>query len=386
MKYLKRNNRTEETQQQGGTKKMTEKALLKPIKIGPYELPNRVFMAPMTRSRADNPENAATPLIAEYYAQRASAGLLITEGSQVSKQAVGYINTPGIYSGAQIEGWRQVTRAVHDRDGHIFCQLWHCGRMSHPDFHDGRLPVAPSAINPNDKSFTRKGFKDTVTPHALTTDEIHDTTQDFRRAAENAITAGFDGVEIHSANGYLFHQFFTNCSNVRTDEYGGSHENKARFFFETLDAVGRAIGFGKVGIRLNPSAHGFFGVTLDKATIPTFEHIVERLNDYHELAYAHFTEPLAPVDNVPDAVKEIAKHFRPRYKGTLVINCRFKHDSGNRVLDEGCADAVAFGKAFISNPDLVERIRRGAPWAKWNEDTFYVPGSKGYTDYPCFEE
>ena len=361
---------------------MANDALLKPVKIGKYELPNSVFMAPMTRSRADNPENAATPLIAEYYSQRASAGLLITEGSQVSKQGVGYINTPGIHSQAQVEGWKQVTQAVRDKNGHIFCQLWHCGRMSHPDFHNGRLPVAPSAINPRDKSFTQEGFKDTVTPHALTVSEIHNITKDFKKAAENAIAAGFDGVEIHSANGYLFHQFFTNCSNIRTDEYGGSHENKSRFFFETLDAIGGAIGFERVGIRLNPSAHGFFGIKIDQDTIPTFEYIVERLNDYHDLAYAHLVEPLVPVDQVPYAVKEIAKHFRPRYKGTLVINCRFNRDRGNRVLEEGLADAVAFGKPFISNPDLVERIRRGAEWARWDENTFYTPGSKGYTDYP----
>jgi len=361
---------------------MANDALLNPIKVGRYELPNRVFMSPMTRSRADNHENVATPLIAEYYEQRASAGLLISEGSQVSKQAVGYINTPGIHSQLQVEGWKQVTRAVHDRNGHIFCQLWHCGRMSHPDFHGGQLPVAPSAINPLDKSFTPEGFKDTVTPRALNLSEIHDITQDFRKAAENAIVAGFDGVEIHSANGYLFHQFFTNCSNIRTDEYGGSHENKARFFFETLDNVSGAIGLERVGIRLNPSAHGFFGITIDQDTIPTFEYIVERLNDYRNLAYAHFVEPMAPVDQVPYAVKEIAKHFRPRYKGTLVINCRFKHDSGNRVLEDGLADAVAFGKPYISNPDLVERMRKGSIWAEWNENTFYTPGTKGYTDYP----
>jgi len=356
--------------------------LLKPIKLGRYDLPNRIFMAPMTRSRADNPEKAVTPLIAEYYAQRAAAGLIITEGSQVSPQAVGYINTPGIHSPAQIEGWKLATQAVHLGNGHIFCQLWHVGRMSHPDFHGGRLPVAPSAINPRDKSFTPEGFKDTVTPRALTVDEIHKTTDDFRKAAENAVAAGFDGVEIHSANGYLFHQFFTNCSNVRTDAYGGSHENKARFFFETLDAVGRAIGFDRVGIRLNPSCHGFFGITLDKETIPTFEYIAERLNDYPALAYAHFTEPLAPVDQVPFAVKEIAKHFRPRFHGTLIINRGFRRDSGNRVLEEGLADAVAFGKPFISNPDLVERIRTAAPLARWNDQTFYTPGPEGYTDYP----
>ena len=364
---------------------MTDNALLKPIKVGRYELPNRVFMSPMTRSRADNPENTPTPLIAEYYFQRASAGLIITEGSQVSKQGVGYINTPGIHSQAQVEGWKQVTRAVHEKNGHIFCQLWHCGRISHPDFQGGLLPVAPSAINPMVKSFTQEGFKDTVIPRVLTTCEIHGITEDFKKAAENAVTAGFDGVEIHSANGYLFHQFFTNCSNIRRDEYGGSHENKARFFFETLDAVGGAIGFERVGIRLNPSAHGFLGITIDKETIPTCEYVVERLNDYRNLAYAHLIEPMVPVDDVPYAVKEIAKHFRPRYKGTLVINCRFNRDSGNRVLEEGLADAVAFGKPFISNPDLVERIRRVAGWAKWNEETFYTPGPKGYTDYPALD-
>jgi N-ethylmaleimide reductase len=364
---------------------MSDNALLKPIKIGPYELANRVFMAPMTRSRADNPENAPTELHAQYYQQRASAGLLITEGSQVSKQAVGYINTPGIHSKAQIEGWKLVTKTVHDKGGHIFIQLWHVGRMSHPDFHHGELPVAPSAINPNDKSYTPQGFKETVSPHALTVQEIHAISRDFKNAAENAIDAGFDGVEIHSANGYLFHQFFTNCSNVRTDEYGGNHENKARFFFETLDAVGKAIGFEKTGIRLNPSAHGFFGITIDKDTIPTFEYIIERLNDYPDLAYAHLVEPMMPVDNVPYAVKEIAKHFRPRYKGTLIINCGFNAEKGNRVIEEGLADAVSFAKYFISNPDLVERIRRGSPLAEPDLHTYYTPGPKGYSDYPFLQ-
>jgi len=364
---------------------MSDNALLKPIKIGPYELANRIFMAPMTRSRADNPENAPTELHAQYYQQRASAGLLITEGSQVSKQAVGYINTPGIHSKAQIEGWKLVTRAVHDKGGHIFIQLWHVGRMSHPDFHNGELPVAPSSINPNDKSYTPQGFKETMSPHALTVQEIYAITRDFKNAAENAIAAGFDGVEIHSANGYLFHQFFTNCSNVRTDEYGGNHENKARFFFETLDAIGRTIGFEKTGIRLNPSAHGFFGITIDKDTIPTFEYIIERLNDYPGLAYAHLVEPMMPVDNVPYAVKEIAKHFRPRYKGTLIINCGFNPDNGSRVIEEGLADAVSFGKYFISNPDLVERIRRSAPLAEPDLHTFYTPGPKGYSDYPFLQ-
>lgn len=361
---------------------MQENILFMPVKIGRNELPNRIFMSPMTRSRADNPEHKATPLIAEYYSQRASAGLLITEGSQVSPQAVGYIHTPGIYSPEQIEGWKLVTQAVHTNGGRIFCQLWHVGRISHTDFHEGQPPVAPSAINAHDRVYTPEGFKDTSTPRALTLAEIHNTTQDFRRAAQNAIAAGFDGVEIHSANGYLFHQFFVNCANTRTDEYGGSHENKVRFFFETLHEVGQAIGFDHVGVRLNPSAHGFFGITVDKDTIPTFEHIVERLNDYSNLAYLHLVEPMVPVGNVPFAIKEIAKHFRPRYKGKLIINCGFRADSAKRAIEEGQADAVAFGKPFIANPDLVERIATGAKWSRWDESTFYTEGPKGYTDYP----
>ncbi|MGV8058471.1 MAG: alkene reductase [Smithellaceae bacterium] len=356
--------------------------LLEPVKIGRMELPNRIFMSPMTRSRADNDENKATALVAEYYSQRASAGLIITEGSQVSREAVGYINTPGIYSEAQMEGWKLTTQAVHKKGGHIFCQLWHVGRISHPDFHGGNPPVAPSAINSYSKVYTAEGFKDTVTPRALTVMEIHNTTHDFRRAAENAINAGFDGVEIHSANGYLFHQFFVNCANTRTDEYGGSRENRGRFFFETLLEVGKAIGFDRVGVRLNPSAHGFMGITIDKETIPTFEYIVERLNDYSELAYVHFTEPMMPVDNVPYAVKEVARHFRPRYKGKMIINCGFTADSAKRIVEEGRADAVAFGKAFLANPDLVERVALGAKWNRWDESTFYTAGTKGYTDYP----
>lgn len=361
---------------------MKGNALLKPIKVGRYELPNWIFMSPMTRCRADNTDNAATELIAEYYAQRASAGLIITEGSQVSLEAVGSINTPGIYSPAQIEGWKLVTEAVHNKNGRIFCQLWHVGRMSHPDFHGGKPPVAPSAINPNDHAFTAEGLKETITPRALTITEIHNTTLDFSKAAENAIAAGFDGVELHSANGYLFHQFFTNCSNTRTDEYGGSLENKARFFFETLAAIGSAIGFDRVGVRLNPSFHGFFGITIDNETIPTFEYIAQKLNSYSNLAYTHFTEPFSPVDNVPYAVKEIARHFSGIYKGTMVINSGFRSESGNSVIVEGYADAVAFGKPFISNPDLVERIASGAEWARWDKETFYTPGPHGYTDYP----
>lgn len=361
---------------------MKANALLTHITVGRYRLSNRVFMAPMTRSRAENTGNVPNDLMADYYRQRASAGLIITEGSQVSKQGVGYINTPGIHSNEQVEGWKKVTDAVHAAGGHIFIQLWHCGRMSHPDFHGGALPVAPSAIDPKDRVYTPGGFKQTVTPHALTADEIQAITDDFAKAARNADAAGFDGVEIHSANGYLFHQFFAACSNNRTDAYGGSSENRARFFFETLNAVTAVIGTDRTGIRLNPMAHGFFGITVDNWTLPTFEHIVERLNDYKGLAYAHITEPFVPVDNVPHAVREVAKHFRPRYRGTLVTNSGYTAETGNNIIEQGYADAVAFGKPFIANPDLVERILAGVQWAEADLHTFYTPGPKGYTDYP----
>ncbi len=363
----------------------TDQPLLKPITIGNLNLENRIWMAPMTRSRADNPENQAFEIHEEYYRQRASAGLIISEGSQVSPKAVGYINTPGIYSAAQTEAWKGVTKAVHEADGHIFIQLWHVGRMSHPDFHGGELPVSASATNPNSKSFTPDGFKDTVTARAMTLEEIKQTVEDFKNAAKNAMEADFDGVEIHSSNGYLFHQFFNTSSNHRTDEYGGSMENRARLLFEVIDAIKEVMPENRIGVRLNPSLHGVFGMTLDKDTIPTFDYIVNKLNEY-DLAYLHLSEPFTDVSEVPFAEQNIAKRYRPIYKGTLVINSAFDQRSGNKVIEAGLADAVAFGKPFISNPDLPERIAENADWAEWDQNTFYTPGEKGYTDYMSLEE
>ncbi|WP_282179899.1 alkene reductase [Maribacter stanieri] len=360
------------------------------ILLTPYHknlgLKNRVVMAPMTRSRAANDGNVPTEdLHVPYYVQRASAGLIITEGSQVSKQAVGYVNTAGIYSKEQMEGWKKVTKEVHDKGGKIFIQLWHVGRMSHPDFHNGELPLAPSAINPNAKSYTLEGFKDTVTPKAMSIEEIKQTVEDFKNAAKNAVEAGFDGVEIHSSNGYLFHQFFNGTSNTRTDEYGGTIENRARFFFEVLDAMIKVIPQQKIGARFNPSLNGMFGITMDEDTIPTFEYIIKKLNDY-DLAYIHLSEPFTDVSDISYAVKNIAKHFRPLYNGTLMINAGFDQDSGNKVIEEGNADLVAYGKPFISNPDLVERFANGYDLADWNEETFYTPGKEGYLDYPKYNE
>ncbi|WP_341220577.1 alkene reductase [Polaribacter atrinae] len=345
-------------------------------------LKNRIVMAPMTRSRADNEGKVATDeLQGLYYEQRASAGLIITEGSQVSKQAVGYINTPGIHTDAQVEGWKKVTKRVHDKDGKIFIQLWHVGRISHPDFYNGELPVSASALNPNSKSFTPEGFKDTVTPKEMTISDIKQTVEDFKNAAANAVKAGFDGVEIHSSNGYLFQQFFNGSSNKRTDIYGGSIENRARFFFEVLDAMKEVIPQEKIGVRFNPSLDGLFGITMDKDTIPTFEYIIKKLNDYN-LAYVHLSEPFTDVSKVPFAVTEIAKHFRPLYNGTLMINTAFDQEKGNKVLEAGDADLIAYGKPFISNPDLVARFENNLELAAWDQDTFYTTGAKGYTDYP----
>ncbi|MCH2195637.1 alkene reductase [Kordia sp.] len=365
---------------------MTKIPLLQPYNSKNLQLRNRVIMAPMTRSRANTEGNVPTDeLHGMYYEQRASAGLIITEGAQVSKEAVGYIHTPGIYSKAQIEAWKKVTKRVHDKGGKIFIQLWHVGRISHPDFHNGALPLAPSAINPNRKSFTPDGFKDTVTPREMTQEDIDRTIQDFVNAGKNAMEAGFDGVEIHSSNGYLFHQFFTNCSNTRADKYGGSIENNARFFFETLDAMKKEMPEQKIGVRFNPSLHSAMaGITIDEQTIPTFEYIIQKLNDY-DLAYVHLSEPFSDVSNVPHAVTEIAKHFRPLYNGTLMINTEFTFDKGNEVLNANEADLVAYGKPYISNPDLVERFEHGIPLTAWDTETFYTIGEKGYIDYPKVE-
>lgn len=360
-------------------------ALLKPIQVGDLNLKNRIWMAPMTRSRAANPENKVFDLHEEYYRQRASAGLIITEGSQISTQAVGYINTPGIYSKVQTEAWKGVTQAVHEAGGHIFIQLWHVGRMSHPDFHNGALPLSASATNPESKVYTPQGFKDTVAAKEMTLDEIKQTVVDFKNAAKNAMEAGFDGIEIHSSNGYLLHQFFNGTSNHRTDEYGGSIENRARILFEVIDAIKEVMPENRIGVRLNPSLHGVFGMTMDEETIPTFDYIISKLNEY-DLAYLHLSEPFTDVSEVPFAEQNIAKRYRPIYKGTLVINNSFDQESGNKIIEQGLADAVAYGKPFISNPDLVERFKENASLSEWDQTTFYTPGEKGFLDYPSLEE
>jgi N-ethylmaleimide reductase len=359
--------------------------LLRQIKLNDLELENRVIMAPMTRSRAANEGNVPNDLMVTYYTQRASAGLIISEGTQISEQAVGYINTPGIYSQEQVAGWKKVTDAVHAEGGKIFAQLWHVGRMSHPDFYNGELPVAPSAINPNDQSYTPQGFKKTVTPRALTIPEIKQIVQDYKAAAKNAMDAGFDGVEIHSSNGYLLHQFFNATSNTRTDEYGGSKENRARILFEVIEAIQGVMPVERIGVRLNPSLHGIFGMTLDEETIPTFDYIIDKLNNYN-LSYLHLSEPFNDVSAIPHAEQNIAKRYRPIYKGNLIINAGFTQEKGNAVIEAGEADMVAFGVPFIANPDLPERFRQDEALQEADKNTFYSPGAEGYIDYPTLEE
>ncbi len=361
---------------------MSEQALLQPVKLGRYTLSHRVVMAPLTRDRANNPELAPSDMHVTYYTQRASAALIISEASPISPQGAGYPNTPGIYSEAQVAGWKPVVEAVHAQGGHMFCQLWHVGRISLPDFHAGQPPVAPSALNPEVELYAPDfSKKPTVAPRALETGEIKAIVQDYIKAAKNALDAGFDGVEVHAANGYLINQFLLDTTNLRTDEYGGSIENRARILFEVLDGVTEVWGADRVGVRLSPS--GMFNIGAGSDNRAQFDYVINKLNEY-TLAYLHLMEPFAPVDDIVNMIPRVAEHFRPLYQGVLMINNGFDRDSGNRVIAAGHADLVAYGRLFISNPDLPQRFAVNAPLTEPDMDTFYVGGEKGYIDYPAY--
>lgn len=360
---------------------MPNTKLLEPYSLQDLVLSNRVVMAPLTRGRSDNPAHIATPLTAEYYRQRASAGLIISEGSQVSTMGVGYPNTPGIYTRVQTFAWRQVTNAVHKEGGKIFLQLWHVGRLSHPDFLNGNLPWAPSALKIDYMARTEQGQKKAPTPHEMTIDEVKMVIMEFKWAAANAMKAGFDGVEIHASNGYLIHQFLAPCSNVREDEYGGSFENRSRLLLEIIDEMKEVMPESRIGVRLNPSYHDVHDIVITKDTIPTFDYLIDKLNDYN-LAYLHLSEPGRRAASAEFAEKNIAKRYRPVYKGNLMINRGFTFESANKVIEDGDADLVAFGVPFISNPDLVNRFRNNLPLTEADSSTYYSTGPKGYTDYP----
>lgn len=353
--------------------------LLTEFKSKHIQLSNRIVMAPMTRSRAGK-GFAPTDLNKIYYEQRSSAGLIITEGSQISEDAVGYRNTPGIYSKEQVEGWKHITDAVHKKNGKIFIQLWHVGRISHPDFLGGKLPFAPSPIKPEGKIRTYDGIKEMLTPKAMTKSDIEKTIRDYVEAAKNAILANFDGVEIHSANCYLLQQFLCDSSNQRQDEYGGSIENRCRMIFNIIEAVIQTIGNQKVGIKLSPSNFNFG--TYDSNPIGTYDYLVNELNKF-DLVYLHLQEPLIPQEKIPDRyLKKVTEHYRKIYKGTIITNGNYEFHSGNKAIADGIADLVSFGRLFISNPDLPLRFKLGAELTIPDKETFYDGGEKGYIDYP----
>ncbi len=350
----------------------TSSTLFAPATLGSVTLANRILMAPLTRSRAAA-GNVPHALNARYYAQRASAGLIISEATQITAQGQGYPKTPGIHSQEQIAGWQGVTQAVHQRGGKIFLQLWHVGRISHPvTLADGGLPVAPSALKPAGEIYTDQGMKPFVTPRALETAEMPDLVEDFRRAAANAKTAGFDGVEIHAANGYLIDQFLRDGTNQRTDGHGGSVANRGRLLREVTEAVLTVWEPGHVGVRLSPVNP--FNDIADSAPQATFEAVTEQLNAY-QLAYLHVVE-----DRASDFDFE---RLRQIFNGAYIANGGYDRVSAIAAVDADQADFIAFGKLFISNPDLPERLRRDGPYNAPRPDSFYAGGAEGYDDYPA---
>ncbi|HEV7475458.1 MAG TPA: alkene reductase [Pyrinomonadaceae bacterium] len=344
--------------------------LFEPLRVGSLELGNRIIMAPMTRSRADD-EGLQPAYTAEYYRQRASAGLIITEATNISPMAKGYVRTPGIYNEAQIESWRTTPDAVHAEGGKIFMQLFHTGRIALPDFlPDGAQAVAPSAVPAKGKNYTDAGMKEFVTPREITREEIAEVVRDFATAASNAIRAGFDGVELHSASGYIVQQFLSTNANLRTDEYGGSIENRARFLLEVLDAMIAAVGAERVGVKFSPQIK-FNDVEEADADV-LYPYILEQLNS-RGLAYVH----------VSDSTGEgwHAK-LRPVYQGIFFAGAGFTKESGEALLEAGHADGIVYGTKLLANPDLLERFRRDSPLNEPDQSTFYAPGERGYTDYP----
>lgn len=354
--------------------------LFEPVALGPITLSNRVVMAPLTRSRA-GAGDVPRAMNAEYYRQRATAGLIITEATQITQQGKGYAFTPGIYTDAQVEGWRLVTDAVHAEGGHIFLQLWHVGRISHPDLQPGGgLPVAPSAIKPGGKAFTETGFQDHVTPRALETDEIPGIVADYAHAARCAKNAGFDGVEVHAANGYLLEQFIRDSTNKRTDRYGGPVENRIRFPLEVVEAVVGVWGGDRVGIRLSPTAPQVGDIPLDSDPMGTYGALLDGLRPY-DLVYLHEIEG-ATQANRDEPPGFSSQGLRAKFGGLYMANNMFDRDLALRTRRENLADLVCFGRPFIGNPDLVERLRIDAPLADAPKDTWYGGNEHGYTDYP----
>lgn len=356
-------------------------SLFDPYRLGDITLSSRVVMAPLTRNRA-GAGNVPTPLMVKYYEQRASAGLIITEATQVSATAQGYQDTPGIHTPAQVDGWKPITGAVHAKGGHMFVQLWHVGRVSHRSLQPGgAAPLAPSAIRADTRTFVNNQFLPVDEPRALETHEIAGVVDDFRKAAANAIAAGFDGVEIHAANGYLIDQFLRDGANQRTDQYGGSIENRVRFLKEVMEAVTAEIGAARTGIRLSPVTPANGLADSDPAAL--FAHVMDVLEAIKPV-YVHMIEGATggPRDIVPDFDFEA---LHKRYSGTWMVNNGYDKAMAEEAVASGRADLVAFGKPFISSPDTVERLRRDLPFNELDRDHLYGGGEKGYTDYPALD-
>ena len=355
--------------------------LFEPLDVGALELPTRIVMAPMTRGRSGGADGRTpVPLMAEYYAQRAAAGLIVSEATAIGPMGYGWLHSPGIYADAHVDGWRRVTDAVHDAGGRMLLQLWHQGRTSHPDFLDGRQPVGPSAVAADGKAHTAKGAKPYVTPHALTVDEIAATVRDYADAAGRARDAGFDGVEVHGANGYLIDQFLRDGSNRRDDRYGGSVDNRCRFLLEVVEAVCDAWEPGRVGVRLSPT--GTYNGMSDSDPKTLFTHAAVELGR-RNVAYVHTVEPID--DDHPFAngdVPRVTPAIRDAYAGRLIGNGGYTGDSAAKAIREGRVDAVAFGTTFLANPDLPARLQAGADLNPPDPDTFYTHEPQGYTDYP----
>ena len=345
--------------------------------LGPLRLPNRIVMAPMTRNRAGT-GHVPTAIVARYYEQRASAGLVLTEATQVAPEGVGYPNTPGIHSSEQVAGWRRVTDLVHRAGGRIFLQLWHVGRVSHPLFQPGGgLPVAPSAVAPAGQVYTVNGMMPFETPRALTSGEIPEIVEQFRLGAANALAAGFDGVEIHAANGYLPDQFLRDGTNRRTDAYGGSVENRARFLLDIVRSVIGVWGPDRVGVRLSPN--GTYNDMTDSDPLKTFGHVIGEL-DQLGIVYVHLVEA-SETDARNGGSMVPTAHLRRLFRRTLIVNGGYDRQRADAVIRSGVADLVSFGKAFLANPDLPRRLKIGAALNAPDAETFYGGGEKGYVDY-----
>lgn len=364
---------------------MSDRPLFTPYRMGYLDLPNRIVMAPLTRMRARS-EGHVPALQAEYYAQRASAGLIVTEAIAISPDGFGWADTPGLWTEEQVRGWRRVTDAVHAAGGRIVAQLWHTGAMSHPDLRGGEPPLSASDVDPEQHSVTASGRVPTVAPRPMTRDEIRQTVADYARAARNAMEAGFDGVQILANYLYLLAQFLNKTTNRRTDGYGGSIEGRAQILFEVVEAVLDEIEPSRVGVKISPM-HESGPFAANDETLPMAEYTIRELNGYglsHLLLMGNTTDftgtPLEPL--IGDGM---FRHFRPIFQGTLIANVQMDVERGDRLVAEGLADLVAFGRSFIANPDLVERFKVGAPLAEIDWTTVYASGPKGYSDYPVFQ-